>query len=146
MNNGPIRYGNAYSPYPYGNPDANANASTTSISSLASTSSKVLGLFKSKNKDKPPPVPEKDYPYMGGRSPLPSTSSLSITFSDASTTASSIRSSTTGKARERAAGLFKIGKKSKRNAEKDLQAQQSTISGPWNVKVSLPFPTSPKLG
>jgi hypothetical protein len=145
MNNGPVRYGNAYSPYPYGNPDNNANLSTTSISSLASTSSKVLGIFKSKNKDRPPPVPEKDYPYIGGRNALPSTSSVSITLSDAGTTASSNYSSATGKARERAAGLFKIGKKSKKNAERDLQAQQATISGPWNVKVS-PSPYNAKQG
>jgi hypothetical protein len=146
MNNGPVRYGNAYSPYPYGNPDNNrANASTTSISSLASTSSKVLGIFKSKNKDKAPPVPEKDYPYMGGRNALPSMSSVSITLSDAGTTASSSYSSTTGKARERAAGLFKVGKKSKKNAERDLQAQQATISGPWNVKVS-PSPIQRETG
>jgi hypothetical protein len=136
MNNGPVRYGNAYSPYPYGNPNNNANASTTSISSLASTSSKVLGLFKSKNKDRAPPVPEKDYPYMGGRNALPSTSSLSITLSDAGTTASSSHSSAVDKARERAAGVFKIGKKSKRNTERELQAQQAIISGPRNVKVS----------
>jgi hypothetical protein len=146
MNNGQVRYGNAYSPYPYGNPDNNsANASTTSISSLASTSSKVLGIFKSKNKDKPPPVPEKDYPYIGGRNALPSTSSVSITLSDAGTTASSSYSSTTGKARERAAGLFKVGKRSKKNAERDLQPQQATISGPWNVKVS-PSPVQRETG
>ncbi|KIM29159.1 hypothetical protein M408DRAFT_119541 [Serendipita vermifera MAFF 305830] len=138
MNHGQVRYGNAYSPYPYGNPNShNLNASTTSISSLASTSSKLLGLFKSsKDKDKAPPVPEKDYPYLGGRNALPSTSSISITLSDAGTTASSNHSgSVAGKARDRAAGLFKMGnKKSKKNKERDLQAQQTSISVPWNVK------------
>lgn len=140
MNNGQVRYGNAYSPYPYGNPNSsNLNASTTSISSLASTSSKLLGLFKSnKEKDRAPPVPEKDYPYIGGRNALPSTSSISITLSDTGTTASSSHSgSVAGKARDRAAGLFKMGnKKSRKNKETELQTQQATISGPWNVKVS----------
>ncbi|PVG00067.1 hypothetical protein CPB86DRAFT_813355 [Serendipita vermifera] len=129
MNHGQVRYGNAYSPYPYGNPSN--NVSTTSVSSLASTSSKIFSIFKSK--EKPPPVPEKDYPYGAGRNALPSSSSLSLsmTLSDAGTTASGHSDSTSG-TRKRAKELFKIGKRSKKDRSRDQVAHE--ISSPRNVK------------
>ncbi|KAG8760547.1 hypothetical protein FRC14_002788 [Serendipita sp. 396] len=130
MNHGEIRYGNSYNPYPYGNPSN--NASTASVSSLASTSSKILSLFKSK--DKPPPVPEKDYPYASGRNALPSSSSLSLsmTLSDAGTTASSHSGTTNGDGK-RSGSIFKLGRKSKKNKGKESQAV-SVIGNPQNVK------------
>lgn len=152
MNNGQVRYGNSYSPYPYqnnpyGTPEH--NASTTSVSSLASTSSKIINLFKSDKKSKNkrrkgsemegPPVPEKDYPpgtqfpYANGRNALPSSSSLSLSISDASGHSASgsmgQRNGPEGQAGS-SSGLFKIGKGRKR---KEKQAEN--ISTPWNVKV-----------
>ncbi|KAG8835935.1 hypothetical protein FRC17_000020 [Serendipita sp. 399] len=133
MNHGEVRYGNSYNPYPYGNPSN--NVSTASVSSLASTSSKILSLFKPK--EKPPPVPEKDYPYGSGRDALLSSSSLSLsmTLSDAGTTTSS-HSGNTNATGKRTGSIFKLGKKSKKNKQKDIQPA-TVIGTPQNVKHEL---------
>lgn len=124
MDHGQVRYGNAYSPYPYGTPSANV-----STSSLASTSSRILNLFKS---NKPPPVPEKDYPYQRNN-PAPSSSTLSLaaTLSDAGTTTSG-RSATGSTVTKQKGSLFGL-KRSKKNKQND----PDSISLPWNVKVGL---------
>jgi len=159
MNHGQVRYGNAYSPYPYGTPAH--NESTTSVSSLASTSSKIMNLFKSdkkkKNKDhKPkdrslegPPVPEKDYPpslqhagtgtgtspYVTGNGALPSSSSLSLSLSVSDASGHSASGSTGQRNGDMfngpaSNGLFKLGK-----GRKKKEKHAENISTPWNVKV-----------
>jgi len=153
MDHGNVRYGNAYSPYPYGTPTR--NESTTSVSSLASTSSKIINLFKSdkkskKKKDKNknmsldgPPVPEKDYPpsfhntalstspYATGNGALPSSSSLSLSLSVSDASGHSASGSTGQRNPDRPSNsLFKLGK-----GRKKKEKHAESISTPWNVKV-----------